>query len=80
MDLQFQLQFRSDTMPEEEKKYWTVVFQYQADNGDPTEIPPHFSDRVVDCLRLLYAEGFGTSCDYGLAVKDIGHEVESRLQ
>lgn len=67
-------------MPEEDKKYWTVVFQYQSDRGDPTEIPPHFSDRIVDCLRMLHIDGFGTSVDYGKAKKDLGHEVDSNLE
>tara|TARA_Y100000310_G_scaffold309170_1_gene353033 strand:- start:290 stop:472 length:183 start_codon:yes stop_codon:yes gene_type:complete len=52
-------------------KYYTVVFQFSSDDGDPTEPVPFFADRVVAAASQLHEEGWGLDVRYGTAEQDI---------
>ena len=52
-------------------EYYTVVFQYCSDDGDPTEVPPFFADRVVSAMEIFAEKGWGLDIRYGTAEKKI---------
>lgn len=62
---------------DEKREYFTIVFQYSSDDGDPTTIPPHFVDRVITASSLFHIDGFGLEVTWGKASQSILNQVDT---